>query len=122
MRQPPSKNLCLTRSIPCSHICVPSPQERTTTACLCPRHLIKLVDEATCGPTVTEIEAGLKFGRKESDMLNVSTNAEIVEVVEDESGNHLLAPILGIVIVIVVLLLIVVRISIISDNKKIWNL
>ena len=119
MRQPPSKNLCLTRSTPCSHICVPSPQEHTTTACLCPRHHIKLVDDATCVPTVTEIEAGLKSDRKDSDLLDVSTNADIVEVVEDESGNHLLAPILGIVIVIVLFLLLVVRISILSDNKKI---
>ena len=70
-------------------------------------------------PTVTEIEAGLKSDRKDSDLLDVSTNAEIVEVVEDESGNHLLAPILGIVIVIVLFLLLVVRISILSDNKKI---
>lgn len=69
-------------------------------------------------PTVTEIEAGLKSDRKDSDLLDVSTNAEIVEVVEDESGNHLLAPILGIVIVIVLLLLLVSGVMLYKKHVK----
>jgi len=59
--QPSSTNLCLIRSIPCSHLCVPVPHvlhmagnntKRTEnlplTKCLCPSDYVLLEDSATC--------------------------------------------------------------------------
>lgn len=63
-KQPFSANLCLSRQVPCTHICVPtlhilysalpvtkltySRQPSSPTACLCPKHFNKLEDHSTC--------------------------------------------------------------------------
>ena len=67
LRQPSSPNLCLSRPVPCSHLCVPAPVTLHSavpdTACLCPNEYSRLEDPSTCvrvsrDPDETEIKRG----------------------------------------------------------------
>ena len=119
MKQPPSKNFCLSRSNKCSHICVPQPgslqqvsepfEEQDRTACLCSRDFIKKDDDANCVSKLNDVEVELLLKRRK-ESLDVISKSEIFEVVKDDGNNHLLAPILGIVAVIVLLFIAIVSI------------
>ena len=113
-RQPLSTNLCRERSQKCSHICVPSSQDITSTSCLCPHKYKKTADGSTCEPIVKKIEVLPEIKTDDKKPIDDSQTAEVIEVVKDEAENVFLAPILGIVAVIVLLAFLLVCIYLLS--------
>jgi len=101
--QPSSTNLCLTRSIPCSHICVPVPptlhmagnNTRTSenielTKCLCPSDFVLLENNATCRHrewNVSLVGQGDKVG--EGKVLEEVLQEEIKELKLVREQEHL---------------------------------
>lgn len=101
--QPSSSNLCLARSVPCSHLCVPVPQSlhmasntttraenQAQTVCLCPSHFMLLEDNATCvhrDGNMTGVEHSKQVG--EVTVLEEVLQEEIKELKLVKDQEHL---------------------------------
>ena len=86
LRQPYSPNLCLTRPVPCSHLCVPAPillPSAITTSCLCPKHYSRLENHATC-----VLIDSMVLAEKEKEISHANAKSNPKEVLEDETKDE----------------------------------
>lgn len=81
LRQPSSPNLCPSRHVPCSHICVPAPvildtAAVTATACLCPKQYSRLEDHSTC--------VKVSQDQEETEIKQLDVEKVLEEIIKDE--------------------------------------